>query len=131
MGAWGSGPFDNDAAADWGQDLEDADDLTLAVDALARVSTDAYVEADEAAVAIAAAEVIAAVGGRPRSELPPEVTAWIARSSLVLDAEHAEAATAAVERVRAAESELAELWDEAEDSRWRDDLDDLAERLGR
>lgn len=131
MGAWGSGPFENDAATDWVHDLEDADDLTLAIDALERVRTDEHVDADDASVAIAAAEVVAATGGRPHGDLPPEVTAWIARSDLTLDPEHAEAATGAVERVRADESELADRWAESDDVAWRDHLDDLAERLGR
>lgn len=130
MGTWGIGPFDNDAASDWVEDLEDADDLTLAIDALERVRTDQYVEADDAAVAVAAAEVVAAAGGRPHGDLPPEVAAWVARSDVTFLPEHAEAAADAVGRVRAGDSELAELWADADDRSWHGHLDDLSARLG-
>lgn len=129
MGAWGTGPFENDAASDWVYDLEDADDLALALDALARVDTAEYLDADDAAVAIAAAEVLAAAGGRPRGELPPEVSAWVTRTAVSIDAEHAEAASAAIRRVRGDASELAELWAEAGDPGWERELDDLETRL--
>lgn len=130
MGTWGSGSFDNDAATDWVTDLEDADDLTIAVDALERVRTGEYVGADDAAVAIAAAEVVAAAGGRPGPDLPPNVAAWIERSGLTLDPEHAEAASAAIERIRGDDSELADRWEELRDGGWHSRLDELAERLG-
>lgn len=130
MGTWGSGPFENDAAADWAADLDDADDLTLALDALERVRSSEYVDADDASTAIAAAEVVAAAAGRPRADLPEDVRRWIATSDITLDPEHSEEAAAAVERIRGEDSELAELWAEAGDEDWRRSLDDLSERLG-
>ena len=38
MGAWGVLAFDNDAAGDWADDLEGADDLTLVESALEEVA---------------------------------------------------------------------------------------------
>lgn len=131
MGTWGSGPFENDQAAHWAEGLEDADDLALAVDALDRVRNAEYVDADDASVAIAAAEVVAAVGGRPHADLPADLRRWIASSDITLDPEHGEEAAAAVARVRGEDSELAELWAESGSEQWHGHLDDLVARLGR
>ena len=131
MGTWGSGPFENDHAADWAYDLEDADDLALAMDALERVRNAEYVDADDASIGVAAAEVIAAVGGRPHADLPEDLRRWAATSGITLDPEHSEDAAAAVARIRGEDSELAELWAESGAEEWHGHLDDLSERLGR
>lgn len=131
MGTWGSGPFENDSALDWAGDLNDADDLTLAMDALERVRGSDYVDADDASVAIAAAEVVAAVGGRPHADLPEDVQRWIVSSGVTLDPEHSEEAAAAVERIRGEDSELADLWAASGAEEWYGHLDGLTERLGR
>ena len=130
MGTWGSGPFENDNAADWVYDLEDADDLTLAMDALERVRGSDYVDADDASIAIAAAEVVAAAGGRPHADLPEDVRRWIITNGVTLDPEHSEEAAAAVARIRGEDSELSELWDEGDAEEWHGHLDDLTLRLG-
>lgn len=129
MGTWGSGPFQNDTASDWVYDLEDADDLTLALDALERVRATEYVDAEDATVAIAAAEVVAAAGGRPHADLPPEVEAWLGSASVDVEPWHAERAAGAIERIRGDDSELAELWAESDEADWRASLDDLTARL--
>lgn len=129
MGTWGSGPFENDHAADWVQDLEDADDLALALDALERVRGSQYVDADDASTAIAAAEVVAAVGGRPHADLPEDVRRWVATSDITVNPEHSEEAAAAVARIRGEDSELAELWAEDDPSAWHGHMEDLADRL--
>lgn len=128
MGAWGSGPFDNDDAADWAYQLtEDADEGVVAA-ALAAVIGGPSPDAPAASCAIAAAEVVAAGLGRPYPELPDEVAAWVdARRdrpwpSLV------PSALAALDRI-VADSELAELWGEAEDAAWGEEVDDLRARL--
>lgn len=131
MGTWGFGPFENDAASDWVDGLEDADDLTLAMDALQRVRETDYIDADDATVAIAAAEVVAAAGGRPHADLPPEVEAWLRSARLDVEPWHAERAAGAIERIRGDESELAELWAEADEADWQSSLDDLTTRLER
>ncbi len=131
MGTWGSGPFENDDAADWVYDLEDADDLTLAMDAIERVRNSDYVDAYDASVALAAAEVIAAAGGAPHADLPEGVSRWLTEADPDVAADHGEAATAAVARIRGEDSELAELWAEVDAAEWHSHLDDLVERLGR
>lgn len=59
MGTWGAGPFDNDAAADWLDQLDDSSVLEQITVALAAASPEGPIPADAAAVAVAAAEVVA------------------------------------------------------------------------
>ncbi|WP_285242847.1 DUF4259 domain-containing protein [Pseudarthrobacter sp. fls2-241-R2A-127] len=127
MGAWGYLPFENDDALDWIEDLE-AGGAQVVRQALAKAG-DRYVEAPEGAVALAAAEVTAATQGNPLGDLPENVTDWVTAHGAEITAEDVEMALEAVERVAGDQSELAELWDDADEPEWRDSLDDLAERL--
>jgi len=62
MGAWGEGAFDNDDAADWSWEFENADltaGLQLITDALsaaAQADDAAYLDERDGALAVAAAE---------------------------------------------------------------------------
>ena len=66
MGAWGAGNFENDDALDWLAVLQ-AEGLPAAGAAIQDVLTlaDDYLEAPTCCAALAAAEVIAALRGRP------------------------------------------------------------------
>ena len=116
MGAWGSGSFENDDAMDWVIDLEEAGDLSILTDAFEAVTDqDADdLEAPDCAAALAAAEVVAAMAGRPAAALPDEVTAWIAGREPASGPLKA-LARRAVDKVLAG-SELAELWEESDDN---------------
>lgn len=135
MGAWGPGSFDNDSALDWLNGLTDSEDDGALIDALADV-LDAeegdYLDADVGMPAVAAAEVIAALGGRRAQKLPVSLEEWIAAQTPEVARElvdkHAADALEALGRVSdGPSSELAELWDGAAD--WRAAIDDLAARL--
>ncbi|GGI01400.1 hypothetical protein GCM10007170_40750 [Arthrobacter liuii] len=127
MGAWGYLPFENDDALDWLEELE-AGGADVVRKALAKAG-DRYVEAPDGAMALAAAEVAAASQGNPLGDLPENVTDWVTAHGAELTAEDVEMALEAVERVAGDESELAELWDDADEPEWRESLDDLSERL--
>ena len=127
MGAWGYLPFENDDALDWLEELEAAG-ADVVRKALAKAGL-RYVEAPEGAIALAAAEVTAASQGNPLGDLPKNVTDWVTAHGAEITAEDVEMAVEAVERVAGEESELAELWDDADEPEWRESLDDLAERL--
>ena len=111
MGAWDTGPFDNDAAADWGGEFSEASDearLEMLEEALRAAADETdYLDADVAFEAIAAAAVVAA-----RMPGGPEVD-----TELSLDAdlprELPELALRALDRVV------------DEDSAWRDQWDEL------
>ena len=123
MGTWGSGPFDNDDAADWAWTLTaDADERVVAL-ALAP-----DLEDSPDPVVIAAAEVVAAAIDRPHPELPEEVASWIAARRHRPWAELAPLAAGAVRRLRGA-SEGDERWEGSGDEAWRFEADDLLARL--
>jgi len=132
-GAWDVGSFDNDDALDWVWELSESDDLSLVEDTLqSAVEAPAYLEAPTGSMAVAAAEVVAALRGNPSPKLPPEVSDWIKAHKLSISDEQLRAAREAVANVRNAESsELAQLWSESDDmaSLWHAELSNLLERL--
>jgi hypothetical protein len=132
MRTWGVGPFDNDEAADWLAALVDVDDATLlheALDEVAGAGDGEYVESGWAAVALAAAEVVAAGVGRGGPGLPDEARGWLERHPRVVTDEDREPARLAVRHVLDA-SELRDLWlDSADRAEWLRRTSDLLERL--
>jgi hypothetical protein len=123
MGSWGSGPFDNDDAADWAWQLTpEADERVVAATLTPRAE-----RAPSDAAAVAAGEVVAAGIGRPHAELPVEVAEWVAARRDRPWAELVPLAVAAVEQLRGG-SDLADEWAEADDA-WSYEVDDLLDRL--
>ncbi len=111
---WAPGPFDNDDALDFIDDLAEAPEWRTVVQALDHVTrTAGYLEAPEGATAVAAAAIVAAAVGdvtilpdnhrelKAALGAPPEGAAALARSALA--------------RVVAPASELDELWQEGDD----------------
>lgn len=136
MGTWAEGAFDNDDAADWSLQFEDADQasgLRLIEDALKQateIGGDRYLESDAGARAVAAAELVAHIAGQPVRGTPynEEALRWAARASPHARPSLIGLASRAVARVTGPESELAELWDRAEPS-WRTSTTELAVKL--
>lgn len=127
MGAWGYLPFENDDALDWLDELRTGG-ADLVRGALAKASN-GYIEAPEGSIAIAAADIAAACQGNPPGDLPENVADWVTAHGAELTAEDMELALEAVGRVAGEKSELAELWDDADEPEWRESLEDLSERL--
>lgn len=137
MGAWGSGPFENDDACDWLDELADGGVAALR-EALALADDAEYLEAPDGSVVVAAAEVVARMAAAASddepeeadadAELPDEVTAFLASSGPPATTLIA-AARAALDRVTADDSELRELWQDAEGGAWQAAIDDLKRRL--
>ena len=128
MGAWGAGPFENDDAADWVIELETSDNADVLRRALS-LDAGGYVALPEGAIAVAAAEVVATGLGRPGSGLPPEVIAWTAAHASSIGVDERQLALDALDRVLAPDSEIEELWAEANDPEWRDGVLSLRQRL--
>ncbi|WP_406110576.1 DUF4259 domain-containing protein [Kitasatospora purpeofusca] len=133
MGTWDIGHFDNDTAADFCAGLDEAAAgeregvvrraLTLAAD----TGAEDYLDFDEAVEAVAAAALVA-------SQCPdgaPVTSAYGPDEPLpVLAADLRPLAVAALDRVVAEESELAELWDEGgEGPAWRRAVRELRDVL--
>ena len=131
MGAWGINTFENDDAADWIGEFFDEPDKELLVEAFDAVNEigDDYLKSPESSAALAAAEVIAALLGKPSASLPDDTKECVGKLSFKPDEELLSAARKAVERVKT-DSELKELWDESDDAeQWQVTVEDLAARL--
>ena len=131
MGAWGIGNFDNDDAADWAYDLSQSTGTLLLVATLEAVSgNEGYGEAPECSMALAAAEVVAALRGSRDPTLPDNVRRWVARNPVAVDGNLLMLARSAIERIRR-ESKLKELWQDTENyDDWQSLLENLVRRLG-
>lgn len=130
MGAWGPGSFENDDALDWLADLVDGGGMDVVQGAFDMVVDGEYLEAPEAASALAAAEVVAALAGRPVDDLPEDAAEWVAAKARHPGDRLVRRARAVVQRVRA-DSELKELWEEDGEvpTEWHAAVDDLLRRL--
>jgi hypothetical protein len=126
MGGRGYLPFENDDALEWLDELQTGG-AEIVRGALAKVD-DGYVEAPEGSIAIAAADITAASQGNASGDLP-ETSPTGTVHGAEFTPEDVELALEAVGRVAGEESELAELWDDADEPEWRESLEDLSERL--
>jgi hypothetical protein len=119
MGTWDKGAFDNDAAADFSGDLDDAapaDREQLIRDTLATAADNAdYLESSEACRAIAAAAIVASQqpdGPGVDSVYGPDFLAD--GGSISLSDDLVELSLRAIARVLDEESEWRDLWVEAD-----------------
>ena len=130
MGAWGVGSFDNDDAADWAYELEESEGTDLLEATLDAIDAESYPEAPDCSMALAAAEVVAALRGSPADSLPPEIVSWVDANPIEVDSDLRAKTLMAIHRIET-ESELKELWEEAgELDSWMASLEDLKGRLG-
>ncbi|WP_331744312.1 DUF4259 domain-containing protein (plasmid) [Streptomyces sp. NBC_01136] len=125
MGTWDVGPFDNDTAADFCGDLDEAaagEREGIVRGALTRViDTADYLEASESDVGVVAAALVAAQcpGGEPADpvygpkEPLPDLTGL------------RDLALRALDRVLTEPSELMELWAESDGGPWRANIRQL------
>src|SRR6478735_7179442 len=114
MGAWGSGPFENDGAGDFMAELVDTGALELLQEAL-ELPDDEYLEVEQGQAAIAAAALIAAAAGHQRRDLGEELHEWLDAQPRDRLLGLAPLALQALERVMAEgeSSEIYDLWKES------------------
>ena len=113
MGGHGVGSFQNADAQAWVAELvesDGADMVETAIDDVNEGDPGGPVGAAEAAIAIAAAEVVAAARGKPRKDIPEAVRSWTKAKHLAHHYDLGRRARLAVERVLE-DSELADAWD--------------------
>lgn len=130
MGAWGIGSFDNDDALDWVIELEAADDSAILDAAFNTILDDTaqYLDAPDCCSAIAAAEVVAALLGKPDDALPEDVQVWVSARPAIDDTLTARARQALASILKV--SELKELWEEVDEyDQWLAAVNGLIGRL--
>jgi hypothetical protein len=135
MGTWSVDAFGNDDAADWGYELEEAEGLDPIEEAISEVLAVGgdYLEAPEAAVALAAIEVLARLCGKPgeKNSYTEAADKWVASTSAKPTTELIDRAQAAIARILAENSELNELWQDSEEyDAWLASVSDLRARVG-
>lgn len=135
MGAWGTGSFENDDALDWATEIQAVEDAMRPLIELQTTleepdrETPPYLEADQAAVLVAAAETVALRLGRITSDVPEDLQKRL-KDAPKPDANQVHYAQQALSVVLES-SELAKLW--AEESKglneWNQAISDLVVRL--
>ena len=131
MGAWGINTFESDEASDWLDEFCDEPKEDLLFDTFAIVNNigEDYLELTESSAALAAAEVVAALLGKPSATLTDEAQECVRNFKLKPTDKLRAAAQKAIARVQT-DSELKELWDESDDAaQWQATVQDLAGRL--
>jgi hypothetical protein len=130
VGRWGVGSFENDDAAGWLAKLGPITANDLMKIFLHAADNPGYLEAPDASVAVAAAEVIAALNGSSAAGVPREIVEWTKGNGQATTPELKALAIRALDRVRR-NSELKDLWLEADGlNDWIAAIHDLQTRLG-
>ncbi|MBC7880677.1 MAG: DUF4259 domain-containing protein [Anaerolineae bacterium] len=134
MGAWGVKSFDNDDALDWIGKIETLGDASLLQSTLETIANCAFSDDlafQDAALPIAAAEVVSALKGSPAEDLPEEITDWVKKHDIPksIQTELVQLALKALGRIRI-DSELKELWEETQYAEaWHSEIMALEARL--
>lgn len=131
MGTWNATTFGNDDALDWLRAIADHDveSVTAALESINSRQSDEYLEANSCCVALAAAELVAALQGRPSQQLPEDAKKWLTKHTLNLNGDLCSSALMAVTRI-AEESELKDLWAESgAPEEWTYSIKSLKDRL--
>jgi hypothetical protein len=129
MGAWGVGSFDNDTALDWLDTLHRLGREALQIAFATIAEEDERIETEQARIAIAAAEAVAAARGHAGPDLPGELAEWVDARGRDVDASLAAQAADAVTRIRD-RSDLADMWEEQDSgAEWETTVSNLLERL--
>ncbi|HVF97656.1 MAG TPA: DUF4259 domain-containing protein [Flavisolibacter sp.] len=134
MGAWGPGIFDDDAAYDFIEIIQDADEPTEVFQTSFETALQAeYLEYDDAhAVTVSAAYIDAVLNGTSyESEDDEAITSFAKANKKLPLAPLKAAAVQALQKVIAENSELNELWKENEElyPQWKQNINALIERL--
>lgn len=129
MSIWGYYNFDNDTAADFAGSFRDHPTKTLLSETLTSAAAAQPVAAEEARKALAAAEIVAAIQGKPSQDFPADLILVIAKQNAEHGHELRQLAISAVQQVLQ-HSELPQmLTDQDDHRRWNKLQQELLHRL--
>jgi hypothetical protein len=129
MGAWSTEHFDNDTAMDWIYDFSLEPSVAVLETTFKQVITNSgYIESDDGAKVLAAAEVIAARKGKKSNAWPEDIPVF---TDLRISDTVTANALKAIEKVcYGKESELRDLWQESDEfDKWLKAVEDVKRRL--
>lgn len=134
MSVWDIGPFDNDLALDWVQDLQESNDLYYIEDTLNNVleEGDSFIPMPFACEALAAIDVLARLQGQPGAEVVEDVDAWVeaSRKKFKRRTDLVEKSLKALELIVSDKSELANEWAQTDEHvAWRGMVEQLRARV--
>lgn len=128
MGAWGIGNFENDDVLDWLPDTQGWADVEEALSPIALAPGDAELLAGLCAIALGAAELVAASRGGPE-KTPVQAREWARQRRDRCPEELRRIAVRVVQRIER-NSELQELFDDGErNEEWHELQRELIRRL--
>lgn len=126
MGISGMGPFDNDEAAHWLDKLVSQKTLKAVGSALKRATQSEIPDTKTAILAVAAAETLAAIGGKPAKRTPSQLKEWVQANEFSPEPSLTSAAHQALRKILA-ESELPPPWENH--ASWSKAIQALLKRL--
>ena len=134
MGVWNIGPFDNDLALDWVQDLQESNDLYYIEDTLNNVldEGESFIPMPFACEALAAIDVLARLQGQAGDEPMEDVDAWVdtVRKKFRRRADLVEKSLKALDLIVSDKSELAGEWAQTDEhAAWRGMVEQLRARV--
>ncbi|WP_212005364.1 DUF4259 domain-containing protein [Chitinophaga sp. HK235] len=113
MGAWGTRNFENDGSQDWIFDVIDSKDGGLVTDTLARIINNTEtLEIADCEEGLAAAELVAALVGRPSEDFPEDPLDKLDILNLIATKGLRNQALTAVNKILSA-SEMKNFWGES------------------
>jgi hypothetical protein len=134
MGAWGTGVFENDDAADFVGDVVEGNSLApikAAIDRVLQIEGE-YLEAPDASQALAAAAILALLKDKASAgvETTEALGEWVGRTKISPPKDLLENARHSIERILTEPSELLELWSESDEfAEWKSSTEKLAAML--
>ena len=130
MGTWGTRNFENDGSQDWIFEMMDAKDGGMIADTLQfTLNKDGHLDSSECEDALAAAEAVAALSGRPSEDFPEDPLERLDSLNVLATLALRKLATQVVEKIKQG-SEMKDLWAEGNQlEAWYGVLDDLIKRL--
>lgn len=130
MGTWGFKTFENDGAADWLYDLEEAEQHEFLFKPIRdALKAKGKIDIDDCLESLAAAEVMAGSRYEPPKDLPRIARSWIKRTAFVAKDADLKLAIRAVEKI-CKKSELKDTWEsEGKLTPWLKEVKELSKRL--